>query len=307
MELAGAELTGAELASAELAARRGYQALERRTGFVEANDGVRLYYEDTGQGKPVVLIHGGGLSLGWWRWQIPVLSQRFRVIAADTRGNGRSDKTPWGHRTARYAADVREIIESLDLHEVTLVGWSIGARTVLSYIELFRDYRLKGVVLVDEVPSIEVHDPPEPETEPPLEDEAEPPPKDETEPPPEDETARRRWQLRQMFVSLDVSDEELDVLLEESRENTPAQGVTLGPDYQAQDWRPMLPSIDLPVLITTGRKSGAFPGCQYMFEHISGARMEVFERSGHVLFYEEPDRFNAVVAEFVDALHAESA
>ena len=108
-----------------------------------------------------------------------------------------------------------------------------------------------------------------------------------------------------MFVSLDVPDAELDVLLEESRENTPAQGVTLGPDYQAQDWRPMLPSIDLPVLITTGGRSGAYPGCRYMYEHIPGARIEVFEESGHVLFYEEPDRFNAVVAEFIDGLHGE--
>ncbi len=284
--------------------------MEKRTGFVEANDGVRLYYEDKGRGKPVVLIHGGGLSRGWWSKQIPVLSQRFRVIAADTRGNGRSDKTPWGHRTARYAMDVRQIIETLDLDEVTLVGWSIGARTVLSYIELFRGYRLKGVVLVDEVPSIEVHDPPDPpetEAEPPPEDETEPPPEDEVEPPAADETARRRRELRKMFVSLDVPDDELDRLLEESRENTPAQGETLGPDYRAQDWRPMLPSIDLPVLITTGGRSGAFQGCRYMYEHIPGARMEVFEGSGHALFYEEPDRFNAVVAEFVDTLHATSA
>ena len=265
--------------------------MEQRTGFVEANDGVRLYYEDTGRGKPIVLVHGGGLSKGWWSKQIPALGQRFRVIAADTRGNGRSDKTPWGHRTARYAMDVREIIESLGLQEVTLVGWSIGARTVLSYIELFRDYRLKGVVLVDEVPSIDVHAPPEPDTE----------------PPPEDESERRRWELRKMFVSLDVSDEELDILLEESRDNTPAQGVTLGPDYRAQDWRPLLPSIDLPVLIMTGGRSGAFPGCKYMYEHIPGARMEVFERSGHVLFYEEPDRFNAVVAGFVDSIHSDLA
>ena len=270
------------------------QELDRKTGFVEANDGVRLYYEDTGRGKPIVLIHGGGLSMGWWSRQIPPLSRKFRVIAADTRGNGRSDKTPWGHRTARYAMDVREIIESLGLHEVTLVGWSIGARTVLSYLELFRGYRLKGVVLVDEVPSIEVHDPPDPEPE------SEP----DTGSPPEDEAARRRWELRRMFVSLDVSDDELDRLIEESRENTPAQGVTLGPDYRAQDWRPLLPSIDLPVLITTGAKSGAFPGCRYMFEHIPGARIEVFERSGHALFYEEPGRFNAVVSEFVDSLHS---
>ncbi|MXW05867.1 MAG: alpha/beta hydrolase [Gemmatimonadetes bacterium] len=280
--------------------------MEKRTGFVKANDGVRLYYEDTGSGKPVFLIHGGGLSMGWWRKQVPVLSQRFQVIAADTRGNGRSDKTPWGHRTARYAMDVRQIIETLDLDEVTLVGWSIGARTVLSYIELFRHYRLKGVVLVDEVPSIEVHgpsDPPEHDA-----DTASDPPEPEpdAESPSEDETERKRRQLRDMFVSFDVPDDELDRLLEESRENTPAQGVTLGPDYQVQDWRPMLPSINLPVLITTGGRSGAYPGCRYMYEHIPGARMEIFEDSGHALFYEEPDRFNAVVAEFIGGLHAES-
>lgn len=275
----------------------GILALDKRTGFATANDGVRLYYEDSGSGKPVVLIHGGGLSMGWWSRQVPVLSQRFWVIAADTRGNGRSDKTPWGHRTARYAMDVRQIIESLDLDDVTLVGWSIGARTVLSYIELFRDYRLKGVVLVDEVPSIEVHGQNDSNGT------AEP----DSGQPPKDEIERKRRELREMFVSCDVSDDELDRLLAESSENTPAQGVTLGPDYQAQDWRPLLPSIDLPVLITTGGKSGAFPGCKYMHEHIPGARMEVFEKSGHVLFYEEPDRFNAVVAEFVDSIHSESA
>ncbi len=264
--------------------------MDKLTGFVEANDGVRLYYEASGTGKPVVLIHGGGLSMGWWRKQVPTLSRRFQVIAADTCGNGRSDKSPWGHRTARYAMDVRQIVEFFDLHDVTLVGWSIGARTVLSYIELFRSYRLKGVVLVDEVPSIEVHDPPEPDTE----------------SAPEDEEERRRWELRKMIVSRNVSDEELDRLIAESSGNTPAQGVTLGPDYRAQDWRPMLPSIDLPVLITTGRKSGAFPGCAYMAEHIPSARIEIFEHSGHVLFYEEPDRFNSVVAEFVDSLHSDT-
>lgn len=260
--------------------------LRETAGYVEANDGVRLYYEETGSGKPVILIHGGGLSKGWWKKQIPALSQKLRVIAADTRGNGRSDKTPWGHRTARYAMDVRQIIECLNLDNVTLIGWSIGARTVLSYIELFRSFRLRGVVLVDEVPSVEVHEPTETE------------PKKVSM----DEQDRRRRELRELFISQDVSDEELDQLLAESKDNTSAQGITLGPDYLAQDWRPMLPSIDLPVLITTGRKSGAYPGCAYMAEHIPGARIEIFEKSGHALFYEEPDRFNAVVAEFVDGL-----
>ena len=260
--------------------------MKKISGYIEANDGVRLHYEETGSGMPVILIHGGGLSKGWWKKQIPALSRQLRVVAVDTRGNGRSDKTSWGHRTARYAMDVREIIESLDLDNVILIGWSIGARTVLSYIELFRSFRLRGVVLVDEVPSIEVHA-------------LEETPNKKV---PEDEQDRRRAELREMFVSLEVSDEELDQLLAESKNNISAQGVTLGPDYRAQDWRPMLPSINIPVLITTGRKSGAYPGCVYMAEHIPGAQIEIFEQSGHVLFYEEPDRFNTVVAKFVNGL-----
>ena len=160
---------------------------KRTTGFVRANDGVRLYYEEMGQGRPILLIHGGGLSLAWWRKQVPVLATQFRVVAADTRGNGRSDKPAWGHRTARYAMDVREIIEALDLNKVTLVGWSIGARTVLSYLELFRSYRLQGAVLVDEVPCLELHEPAAPDNE--------------TEA--EDETIRQRRGFRQMFATDD--------------------------------------------------------------------------------------------------------
>jgi len=266
--------------------------IARKAGYVKANDGVRLYYEDTGAGRPIVLIHGGGLSMGWWNKQIPGLSPQFRVVAADTRGNGRSTKTSWGHRTARYAMDVKEIIDSLDLDGVTLVGWSIGARTVLSYIELFRDYRLRGAVLVDETPCAEVHDPPASDGEPEPEDKHQP----------GDDEIRRRRQFRQMLVGIEVTDGELDRLLAESRGNTPAQGVTLGPDYEVQDWRPLLPSIILPVMITTGKKSGAFPGCLHMARNIPGARLEIFENCGHALFYEDPDRFNAVIADFVHNL-----
>jgi len=261
--------------------------LENSSGYVEANDGVHLYYEVYGHGRPIILIHGGGLSMVWWNKQLQSLSKDYRVFALDTRGNGKSGKTPWGHRTARYAMDIRQVLESLELFDVTLVGWSIGARTVLSYIELFRDYRLRGVVLVDECPNVEVHKPAE----------------INPQPPPDDLVERKRWELREMFVNSDVSDQEIDVLLAGSERNIESQGVTLGPDYQAQDWRPMLPSINLPVLITTGGKSGAYPGCLYMAKHIPGANLEVFEKSGHVLFYEEPERFNAVINKFVESLY----
>jgi pimeloyl-ACP methyl ester carboxylesterase len=57
--------------------------------------------------------------------------------------------------------------------------------------------------------------------------------------------------------------------------------------------------IDVPVLIAAGRHSGALPGCIYAADHIPGAKLLVFERSGHCPFYTEAPGFNAAVTEFV--------
>ena len=258
--------------------------MTRTSGYVSANDGVRLHFDEAGTGKAVVLIHGGGLSNVWWDRNLPALSRRFHVIAPDTRGCGRSQRTPWGHRTARYAADVREIIHALGLHDVTLVGWSIGARTCYSYLELFGAHRLRGVVLVDETLHITVHEPP--------------PPGSEQQPGESDRNHQRRTMLGPVYGPR-ATDEEIDRLTDSASGYAPA-GETLGADYRAQDWRPLCPSITVPVLVTTGRHSGAFPGCQYAADHIPGARLEIFEDSDHGLFYSEADKFNRVVADFVN-------
>jgi len=110
---------------------------------------------------------------------------------------------------------------------------------------------------------------------------------------------RLRRGYRQMFAS-EISEEELDWMVAETKGNTPDQSVTLGTDYRAQDWRPLLPSIGLPVLIITGRQSGAYPGCLYIAETIPNARLVTCEQSGHAPFYDEPEKFNATIAEFVD-------
>ena len=262
--------------------------MDRRSGYIQANDGVRLHYEESGAGRHVILIHGGGLSNAWWQRNFPVLARRFHVIAPDTRGCGRSDKPAWGHRTARYAKDVRDIIEALDLHDVTLVGWSIGTRTTYSYLELFGSDRLRGAVLVDETVHITLHDPPRPGKP--------------QQPGESDHDFNERW-VADMFSpeNFDPLTEDEKAWMIESRADTPGSQ-TLGDDYLAQDWRPLCPAIDLPVLITTGRHAGAYMGCVYAAEHIPGARLEVFENSGHALFYEEAEKFNSVVADFIGNL-----
>ncbi|RIA22359.1 3-oxoadipate enol-lactonase [Ectopseudomonas oleovorans] len=90
------------------------------------NDGCQLHYEDYGHGTPLLLVHGLGSSTRDWEYQIPVLSQHYRVIALDVRGHGRSDKPHEAYRIADFASDVVTLVEYLQLPPVHLVGISMG-------------------------------------------------------------------------------------------------------------------------------------------------------------------------------------
>jgi pimeloyl-ACP methyl ester carboxylesterase len=244
---------------------------------------VRLYYEEAGSGAPVLLIHGAGFSADCWRHNVPTLAQQFRVVAPDTRGCGQSERPDWGHGSARYAQDVRQIIEALSLEDVTLVGWSIGARTCYAYLELFGGQGLRGVAIVDDTVHHTVHEPT--------------PAAAEQQPGESDEAFLRRT-MRQMFAPEDpgaMPDTEVERMIAAL---TPMPE-TLKDNYQGQDWRPLCPTIDVPVLVVSGRYSGALPGCRYAAEHIPGARLEILEHSGHGLFFTEADRFNQLLADFV--------
>lgn len=76
---------------------------------------------------------------------------------------------------------------------------------------------------------------------------------------------------------------------------------TIMADHTHLDWRDLLPKITLPTLVLVARKGKIFPweGRAYVGEHIPGAKTVFFEEGGHMLFYEEAEKFNRVVAEFV--------
>ncbi|EJG03461.1 alpha/beta fold hydrolase [Flavobacterium sp. F52] len=102
--------------------------------YIETAQNVRLYVKDYGQGKPVILIHGWPLSNEMWEYQIDHLVQNnYRVIAYDRRGFGKSSQ-PWdGYDYDTLADDLKEIIEQLELENVTLVGFSMGGGEVVRY------------------------------------------------------------------------------------------------------------------------------------------------------------------------------
>lgn len=255
------------------------------TGHIRTNDGVSIYYEEAGTGKDILFLHGHGCSLVWFKRNFPVLAEEFHVVAMDFRGCGRSEKATWGHSIARYAMDANNVMHALGLHDVTLVGWSLGGRTCYGYLELFARERLRGVVVIDDTVHPDIHLPG---------------PEDASQQPGESDAEFTRRSLRRMVSPLDpdsVPAEELEWMVAETALIPEGEAISL--DGQ-KDWRPLCPKIDVPVLLASGRHSGALPGCEYASEHIPGARLEVFEHSGHGLFWSEADRFNRVLADFVN-------
>ena len=114
---------------------------------------IELYYEDHGTGKPVVLIHGWPLSGRSWENQVPALiGAGYRVITYDRRGFGGSSQ-PWGgYDYDTFAADLRALLEHLDLKDATLVGFSMGGGEVVRYIGKYGTDRVGKAVLAAAVP-----------------------------------------------------------------------------------------------------------------------------------------------------------
>lgn len=114
---------------------------------------IELYYEDHGSGKPVVLIHGWPLSGRSWENQVPALIDAgYRVITYDRRGFGNSSQ-PWnGYDYDTFAADLNQLIQQLDLHNVTLVGFSMGGGEVARYVGTYGTNRVSHAVFAAAVP-----------------------------------------------------------------------------------------------------------------------------------------------------------
>lgn len=114
----------------------------------ESGGAVHLHIEDSGgNGRPVVLIHGWPLSAQAWEPQVAALrGAGYRVVAYDRRGFGRSDKPESGYSYDSLADDLQRVMEECDLHDVTLVGFSMGGGEVARYIGRHGESRLHSVV-----------------------------------------------------------------------------------------------------------------------------------------------------------------
>jgi pimeloyl-ACP methyl ester carboxylesterase len=122
----------------------------------ENNTDIELYYEDRGTGKPVVLIHGWPLSgAAWERQTAALLASGHRVIIYDRRGFGRSSQPSIGYDYDTLASDTYKLIETLDLRDVTLVGFSMGGGEVARYLGKYDNGRVtKAVFMASIAPAL---------------------------------------------------------------------------------------------------------------------------------------------------------
>ena len=124
------------------------------SGEVTTSDGVILRFLEAGSGAPLLIVPGLACTAQGFDAQLDGLSENNPVIALDMRGHGLSDKPRHGYRVARLAADLRDVLETLDLEDVTLMGHSLGCGVIWSFFDMFDTNRIKRLVFVDMRPMV---------------------------------------------------------------------------------------------------------------------------------------------------------
>ncbi len=271
-------------------------------GYLETGDGAKIYYEDQGEGQPILLVHGWMCSSKVWQKNVPELAKQFRVVTIDLRGHGNSSKALTGHTIRQYARDVREVIEHLGLQETVLVGWSLGGQVVLSYCEQYgRDSRLKALGLVDNAPF--PFGPADWNSHPLMRCNY-----DGMNAMFADYTANpRKFAIAftaRMFKQK-PSDAEMEWIVAEMMKTPPWIAQAVYSDFLMSDYAKSLPAVRVPVIVFAAN-SGVYCHGTAMGKAIAGQLPQgtfiPFEEAGHILFYEQPQKFNAALMDFVKAL-----
>jgi non-heme chloroperoxidase len=117
---------------------------------IETRDGTKLFYRDWGHGDAVVFVASQALPGDIWNFNVPPLVESGRrCITFDRRGHGRSDEPGQGYDIDTLADDLRAVLTGLDLHDVTLVGHSLGGAEVIRYLGKYHDdRRVRRAVLI---------------------------------------------------------------------------------------------------------------------------------------------------------------
>ena len=252
---------------------------------------MQLYVEEHGEGHPLLLLTGLGYAIWSWQRQLPAWSRRFRCIAVENRGSGRSPKPPGPYALEELADDAAEALAGRQAH---VAGFSMGGY-LAQLVALRHPQLVERLVLVCTGTGGEGHVPTPAETRAVWEANA------DCTPP---EFARATMPLSFAPGWTDAHPDEFERLLADRLEHpTPPECWRAQYDACLRFVEQVTPveEIASPTLVVHGDADRIVPyeNGVALARRIPGARFEPFPGAGHLLFLEEAPRFNAVVASFL--------
>lgn len=256
-------------------------------------DGVELDYVSRGSGKTLLFVHGWLCSQRIWDCQLHALQSDYHCVALDLRGMGHSEKADCYYNFDEHARDIRHLIKRLDLHDVTLVGWSMGVSVTLQYMARYQDEGdVSDIVLVNgPIKLISSED----------------------------------WQFgieeeecmgyinglaadplngRRSFAAANLyrpTEAEIDFMYQLSLQTPLDVAIKVVRHQMALDHRYVLEQLNVPCLAMESEHD-FYPVAlaEYIADTVADGRVHVFEDSGHSVQLQDYRRFNQVLVEFVE-------
>ena len=270
-------------------------------GRIATAPGIEIHYREAGPADAahqMLLIPGWRLSSSFWSGQMAYFSAHgYRVVAMDSRSQGGSTVVQQGNAPEDRASDIDAVIRGLKLKQVLLVGWSQGAQDVAAYVGHFGTAALSGVVLVDSPVSAG----------------------------PEDVTlnpgfikviagvmgtyARHPAEYTDGMMHAIISTPtpaETFAELDDAAALTPVDtGIAmLVQDLLAVDRRPDLQKFDKPTLVIASGQSPLLENQQEMAKALPHGRFVAVDHAAHAVFFDQPQRFESLLEDFVAKLDA---
>lgn len=252
------------------------------------SDGIKLEYDDIGQGEPILIMTGYAGYKEIWRSQVEILSQHYRVINLDRRNHGRSQTTTEGLRMSRQGKDISELLDYLKLDKVNMMGNSMGAATIWAYCSLYGDKRIKKIISVDQSPKM-------------ISDETWPYGLLDLNWDNFPKAAEEMYHVHTTYRNIDDQTYQLVKSVQKGRKFDYDLNRPLLYDHAFQDWRDVIGEVSVPVLFMSGKESPFWSS-----EHAAASaklckkgKSIVVPDSGHIVMSEQQELFNKIMMDFL--------
>jgi len=270
---------------------------------LELTGGGLLEFDDAGSGPVIVFLHGWSLGKGAFSIQRRELSDRYRIVVPDMRGHGNSTKFVNGDGIDTLASDLEQLLVQLDLDNVILVGWSMGALVAWEFAQGPQGGRVAGIVTIDMVPRVlngdgwqhglrsgtHLYDVDIDLTK--MRD---------------DWRAFTRAYVPKVFFDGKTDERRalIDTMVDLVSDNDVDSMASLWTSLVRADFVDAVQELDVPTLITYGKLSQIYAeeAAAWMDQHIPNSQRIGFVDSGHAPHLEEPQLFNESLVGFADGL-----